>query len=368
MTQTKIHDLICLWCGQETTGYKSVDTEEHIFPEAIGGKRTLYIGAVCKDCQKDLCFLDNSLKKEHPSMMDSYQADIGIKGKKTSNKERKERRLKEKIEIQGIRETSSTKIRRTNGNIDFVNVNYAITSETFIRSLHKCMANVLCDIYGSVKVRKNYIDLINFVKHGGDVRPWSYALSSPFPLNRPLISEPQLISRYSFEINDKTNEVISFIHTSGIWIVASSPFLLNPNMIDKLSSLISKQLEHIKEPTSNKPLTDYYSFEWHKEKRNYFGKMKFLWVVKGIDGKPNDNFFYILTMCKSCGQINPTMLSIPRNMLLEEKYNSGIFDLNMNTWNSFKKGIPLKLVEYVKNLNVKNCKIECQLQLFSLTV
>ena len=359
MGHIKNHDLICLWCGQKTTGIKSVDTEEHIFPEAIGGKKTLYIGAVCKSCQENLCNLDNSLKKEHPSMMDSYQADENIKGKKTSNKERKERRLREKIEIQGIGETGSTKIRRANGNIDFINVNYAITSETFIRSLHKCIANILCDIYGSIEVRKKYIDLLDFVKEGGDIRPWSYALSSPFPLKRPLISEPRLINHYSIKTNNKTHEVISFIHTSGVWIVGSSPFLLNPSIIENFSSLIIKQLEHIKDPISKKPLTDFFCFEWHKEKRDYFGKLKFLWVVKEIVGKTNDDFFYILTMCKSCGQINPTMLSVPRNKLLEDKYKSGAFDLNMNTWNYTEKGIPLKLVEYIKNMNIRNCKIEC---------
>lgn len=113
LVNSKKSNLICLWCGEKTSGVKKIDGREHIFPEAIGGKKTLYVGAVCENCNnKKLSFLDNALKKEHPAMMDSYQVDDGIKGKKASGKNAKEkiaRRIKEKTDIQGIGEASSTR-------------------------------------------------------------------------------------------------------------------------------------------------------------------------------------------------------------------------------------------------------------------
>lgn len=38
-TGDKKSDQICLWCGEKTSGVKKSDGREHIFPEAIGGKK-----------------------------------------------------------------------------------------------------------------------------------------------------------------------------------------------------------------------------------------------------------------------------------------------------------------------------------------
>lgn len=67
---------ICLWCGKLTVGDT---TREHIFPKAIGGKKTLAVGSVCRDCNQKFgemkYGLDNFLKKEHPAMMRAIQVD-----------------------------------------------------------------------------------------------------------------------------------------------------------------------------------------------------------------------------------------------------------------------------------------------------
>jgi len=36
LIKTENSNLICMWCGKDTTGDK---TREHIFPECIGGKK-----------------------------------------------------------------------------------------------------------------------------------------------------------------------------------------------------------------------------------------------------------------------------------------------------------------------------------------
>ena len=231
-TNTENSNPFCLWCGRSTL--RNTD-REHIFPEAIGGKDKLAAHFVCKKCNHELSFLDEALKREHPAMLEAFQADRNIKGK-IRDKEDKIRKEKERTNISGKFEASSTNITRdNNGNINYLNASLIVTSEYFVRSLHKCVANILCNSYGSDYVRKNYPKLLDFVKNGGDVHPWSYAVSYPNLFIRPLIGEPRVLNCCSIKVNNKTHEVISFIHTSGIWVVGSSPFLLNPNLIEKFS-------------------------------------------------------------------------------------------------------------------------------------
>jgi hypothetical protein len=94
--QKRESDLMCIWSGGETTGDKSIDGQEHIFPESIGGKDTLPIGDVSEEWNNRLSCLDKVLKKGHPAMKLAYQKDPSIKGKKrvikASNKEGRKKR------------------------------------------------------------------------------------------------------------------------------------------------------------------------------------------------------------------------------------------------------------------------------------
>jgi hypothetical protein len=262
---------ICLWCGKSTEGEKSV---EHVFPKSIGGKETLPLGSVHKKCSDDLDS-DRFLKKGHLAMMDAFQVDSQISGYRRKGKN-KERKQKERIAIKGIGEAEHTKINRKNHDVYLINPNFIVTSKEFVRALHKCLANVLCYNYGSKTTRENYKELLKFVKDGGDVRPWSYAISYPNPVlpHRPLISEPKTLV---FLINGEITNVICFIHTSGIWLVGSHPFSLNPKVIEDVSELIMQALKHIKEPNTQKPITDFFGFNYES---NTIGKLKFLWIVK----------------------------------------------------------------------------------------
>lgn len=223
---------------------------------------------------------------------------------------------------------------------------------------------------------------MNFVKNGGDVHPWSYAVSHPVLFDRCLIGEPRVVNRLSIKVNNKPHEVISFIHTSGIWIVGSSPFLLNPSLIEKISDSIIKQLAPKKEPISKKPMTDFFGFEWDKEKRSSIGELKFLWVVKEIEGNPNDDFLYLLTRCKVCGQTNPTGIVLPRDTIYRGNVNKAIH-YSQNTWNHYiindlvklglriekwddenlkkymNQGISIPQENDVKSMKIKDCKTKC---------
>ena len=159
-----------------------------------------------------------------------------------------------------------------------MNANFIVTSENFVRALHKCTLNVLCNNYGSAITRENYRDLLKFVNDGGDVRPWSYAVSFPNPFKRLLISEPK---PFLFKLNSENVNVVSFIHTSGIWITGSQPFLLNPIIIEAVSDIIAEKIAHIKEPDTKKSAIDFFGFNWDLSKdRVVIGKLRFLWIVK----------------------------------------------------------------------------------------
>jgi len=375
-------DLICLWCGKQTTGNKGIDGVEHIFPKAIGGSKVLPIGSVCKKCNNELGELDKFLKKEHPAMMDAFQVDPRIKGR-IRNKKDRERKEKEKLVINGIGKAQYTKIdRRTQPDIKFLNAEFIVTSETFVRALYKCAANILCDIYGSVATRERYKELLEFVRYGGDVRPWSYAISFPNPFNRLLASEPKY---FIFLVEDGSEDkyIVGFIHTSGIWIMGSHPFLVNSKIIEISSKLIIKKLGHLKESNTQKPITDFFGFGWGLEKnRTFIGRLKFLWVVKEIEGKPSNDFLYLLTRCRLCGQTNPTGIVLPREIIYTGNTNN-VIRYNKNTWNHYTledlkrlginvkkwnkkslgnymgQGIAIPNENNVKKLNVHNCKTIC---------
>jgi len=248
---------ICLWCGKSTKEEKSV---EHVFPKAIGGKITLQLGSVHKKCTDDLD-LDKFLKKGHLAMMDAFQVDPQIRGYRRKGED-KERKQKERITIKGIGQAEHTKISRENQDVYWTNPIFIVKSNEFVRALHKCIANVLCYDYGSKTTRDNYEELIKFVKEGGDVRPWSYAISYPNPFNRPLISEPKLLV---FSINEGFKNIISFIHTSGIWIVGSHPYSLNLKTIEDMSELIIQALRQKNEPKTQKPITDFFGFNYEPD-------------------------------------------------------------------------------------------------------
>jgi hypothetical protein len=243
------------------------------------------------------------------------------------------------------------------------------------------VANILCDKYGSYYVRNNFKELLQFVKHGGDTRPWSYALSYPHFFERLLISEPQLITKAEVIIDGKKHEAISFIHTSGIWIVGSSPSLLNSELIIKFSHSIEKHpLLSVVDPRLNKPLYECYGFKYSN--RANLGKLNFIWVVEEIIGKPNKNSLYLLTRCDVCGQTNPTGINLSRNIIYNGDRNKSVM-YPPNTWNEYtiddlrkvglvvekwekkslekymKQGLLIPKENDVKKLNIKSCKCQC---------
>lgn len=331
----KISKPICMWCGQGTSGNKD---EEHIFPECIGGKIKLRPTYVCKKCNEKLSLLDEALKREHFSMMRAFQIDRNIFGKH-KNSAHKKRKEKEKFDINGKFSAKDTRLINQGNNSNFINVSHVVTAPNFVRSLHKCAANILCNKYGPEYVRHNHKELLEFVKKGSGIRPWSYAVSYPHIFFNPLISQPQTILIKAIDQDNKSNLVISFAHTSGIWLLGTKPFLLNSDLITKCSDEIHDLLSGLVKIDNGKPITDFFGFDWLDGKRTLLGKLKFLWVIEEKAGKPNKNLLYLLTKCKVCGQTVPTGITLDREIIYKEKNPDPLVSrcvhYDKNTWNNY---------------------------------
>ena len=334
-----------MWCGKETTGIKKEDGVEHIFPEAIGGIDTLPIGDVCKECNNELSKIDKALKIGSLAMMHAYQTDTRIKGKKTSDIERRQRRLKEKTHIEGI---SGAQIKRNpQGHwTEIRNGSFLRNTDSFSRALHKCIANVICYHEGSKFVRKNCKELLEFVKNGGDVRPWSCAVSYPYILNRALSVIPHAMKLLT--IKNKNNEIVAlivcFVHTSGIWLAGSQPFLLSKQKIEMLSDALVNNTPEVKrvEKKYDTKITDLFGETSIVGIKNFIGKLNFIWIIKEIEGTKNpDDSFYLLAKCKLCNQTNPTGIIISKKTVFKGD-NSNRISYEKNSWNSYSKGDLIK--------------------------
>ena len=367
----KKSDLICMWCGRETTGEKH---KEHIFPKAIGGTKTLPAGDVCQNCNHELGNkVDKVLKFGHSAMMYAYQINPKIGRKR--NKEDRERKLKEKINIEGI---NGTKILRNNNSTSFINASFSKYSDLFSRALHKCIVNIICSEHGSNFVRKNCKELLEFVKNGGDDRAWSYAVSYSGLFSKLLI-EPTPIKYAVIKTGNTTKYIVSFIHTSGIWIVGSHPFLLNKEVINQFSESLIKDTSSIRqfEAQNKTKITDYFGTTAFLEERELLGELKFLWVIKEIEGKRNpEDSFYLLTKCRLCGQTNPTGIMIAKESVFNGDCNNEI-SYPENTWNYYSEEdmkrksaviqqsetknhiISIPIENDVKKMNIKNCQCRC---------
>ena len=233
-------------------------------------------------------------------------------------------------------------------------------------------------------VRAEYPELIEFVKNGGNIQQWSYALSAPTLFNHMIISAPLLLQKIKDE--NGIQIIHSFIHTSGIWLVGTKPNALNPHMIGHMSQAIFDELQHdrFKNSTNREPASNYFgSNAFIPDKRIAIGPLNFYWAKAEIEGKPSDKYLYILTKCSLCGQTNPTGFSLSRDVLHDENIHGGYASSTPNTWNNYiredlmkfgyeiekwdkesvlrylKQGISLSQKNDVKKMQIYDCKVKC---------
>jgi len=286
-----------MWSGDPTTGNRTIDGQEHVFPSSIGGKSKLPVGDVSEYWNQKLSRLDRVLKRDNPNIKLAYQRDPFMPGKRPGDKRKKDRRNQEKKEIYST-DYSACITRDDQGNSHMLNESFEYFNDDFSRAIHKCVANVICYEKGSIYVRDNHIELINFVKNEGvdSSRSWSYAASFANPFS-PLCIRPNLIKlALSFNQYLKKECIwVCFAHTSGIWLAASQPNAMSKEIIANFSNSI-RDHHRIKEIIKTEAdITNYFGWNW-KKGRELIGELGFLWVKKQIEGKPNqEDSFYLLT-------------------------------------------------------------------------
>jgi len=355
-----------MWSGVETTGDKNIDSSEHIFPESIGGRDTLPVGDVSKEWNIELSKLDRVLRYGHPAMMLAYQKDSSIKGKTPKGKKEKrdkirKRREDEKTLITGDNGKAIVKTEQETGNTTLTNVSFDFNDE-FSRAIHKCVANVICNEYGSKYVRRNFPELLDFVKNGTNPHSWPYAVSFANPFQN-LFCQPKCLKLGYFSVTGRKENlltVIAFIHSSGIWMAAAKPHHVNKEIIEKFSEGILKDNTPLVQKVQNQgyDFRRLYSMNWvGAGVREYIGELKFLWVKKQIQGKPNpEDAFYLLTKCRLCGQINPTGFMVAKETALTQEpvpmvisVDSMLFDMEPQNMVSEANGKRMRFVRMPKN-------------------
>ena len=147
--------LICVYCGVKTMGDEDL---EHIIPESLGSKDTLYPGAVCKKCNNRLGVNVESKMFKEP-LMASGQVATGAEGKRGKRNQigKHVSKSKDGVAIQGGISGKDNEFQMS-------------------RTIAKAGVNILTHYFGSSFTRDKYPELINYVlqpKSKQDI--WPYA-------------------------------------------------------------------------------------------------------------------------------------------------------------------------------------------------
>lgn len=351
-------DCVCLYCGSTATTDK-YDTEkepanhrEHIFPYSMGGKETLELGDVCNKCNNELSAVDRAFKHNNIMAASAWQADPNKKGRARSSKDR-QRHKKEKTTMT-LANGSSEVISIPRGGACFRNSNHANYDDMFVRAIHKCVSNTLCKHFGTKSTRLYYPELIDFVNTGSNPHSWSYAASYQV-FHRYIISPlhyqlwtveimpdiPELLPLHGKEPPKIPEEgfipyAVSFIDTSGIYLVGTMPGILSKPSISSVSRTLYERVKRELRgsgSSDDKPLWTFNSSVMTRG-RSTIGDLNFLWIKKQIapSTDPSDRL-RVLVNCKICGQTNPTGHDVDRRTVNTKMSGQLSYILRAKSWN-----------------------------------
>ena len=386
----------CIWCELETTTDKELVSnkikyanKEHIFPESVGGKSYLEIGKVCQDCNKRLgVTVDKYLKTENYMMLKQYQDSSIITGKpvgKVRDNKDKERKIKEIQNISGY--GGGFKIERfedNSHNFSLTNLPGGIDGDhiynnKFSKALHKCAVNVLLDKYDYEFMKSNFGELINFVndQNNQEYHRWSYGICYSKIFSMVHFSPYCLL-----HIIEHIPKAVVLIFPCGIFIVSTEPNFMNKKLLkftgDNIPAPVRKDWEE-----KGLNFFDHYTSDFTDFPKTFGERVKFTFVNKEIAGRTNpDDRFYLLTKCKACGQTNPTIIMLGKEIILNGDYQHTTGG-HSNSWNKLlikdlsKRGLVIEKCdkEFLQNIidqgviypiendvtkmNISNCTVKC---------
>jgi hypothetical protein len=333
----------CIWCDHETTSDESTATDqvryankEHIFPEAVGGKRCLPQGLVCKQCNDDLGKdVDQYLKVSDISMMHQYQIVDGIPGK-SRGKEDRLRKLAQKEEINHY--TSGTMIKRSQeeSSIDFVNAEFYLYDEKLSRALHKCLINSIVDMQKLEKLPEALQAIKNYVISGeGQETGWALGLAYA-----------NVFRRYDFEpfcdtlfLDAAGNVVAGVLVFPSLLAIAGCA----PNTITKEFLWINARklykTKHQTQPSTEGALDLISYFKGHgfseiSDRKSVHQKMHMILVRNHKRGHPIPGKLQCLARCVYCGQVNSTGVVYEKAQILQQSNHN--YGGSKNDWNAYE--------------------------------
>jgi HNH endonuclease len=212
-----VQDLFCVYCKNTTTPSENL---EHIIPESLGNKQTLYRGAVCNKCnQKFGEKVDSDILKE--PLIALGQVATKSEGKK------------------GVRDQIGKFVKRTGENeVALSGGNSGKSNEYYVsRALAKCAVNILTHFFGSNIISKNQAELISYVnapKSRNDI--WTFAALYTFNTK---ISIAFWLRK--LELEGQEILVVMFSCSSGLFAI---PHNRDINGLSKeLMKMINKEVE-----------------------------------------------------------------------------------------------------------------------------
>lgn len=386
----------CIWCNVETTTNKNLVSnkvkyanKEHIFPEAVGGKKCLETGKVCEDCNRRLGDeVDQYLKTQNFMMLKQYQDSSSIIGKpvgKVRGKEDRKRKIEEIKKISGY--GGGVKIQRCEENsnsLNFTNLpdgsggDYTY-NDKFSKALHKCAINILYGEYDYIFMKAKFSNLIDFVnnENNQEYHSWSYGVCYS-KLFSTVHFEPFCLQQIKIK---NIPQVVVLIFPCGIFIVCTKPNFMNIELLKFVGDNMP-EMRHWNDEGLN--FFNHYTFTFSDQRKTFGKQIKFTLIKKEIVGhaNPDNDFFYLLTKCKTCGQINPTGITLGRDTILNGNQSQKIGG-NRNSWNKLSikdlqkqgliiekwdkeslqnvisQGVSYPIENDISKMNIANCEVKC---------
>lgn len=330
----------CIWCGHETTTDKSAATDkvryankEHIFPEAVGGKRCLPQGLVCKQCNDDLGRdVDQYLKTSDISMMHQYQIVDGIPGK-SRGKEDRLRKLAQKEEIQHYR--TGTEIKRSQEATSILNAGFYIYDDKFSRALHKCLVNSLVDETKMSALSATLQPLKNYVTTGQSENDgWAIGLAYA-----------NMFGRYDFEpfcdslVLDFKGSVVAgiLIFPSLLAIVGCTANAITKEFLLLASAQLYKKYRAKASIGCDLDVNSYFmgtGFFEMSGRKSVNNKINIVLVKKHKQAVPVRGKLQRLVKCAYCDQVNPTGVEYEKAEVLQQSSHN--YGGSKNDWNVYE--------------------------------
>ncbi len=332
----------CIWCNHETTADKYSATEkvryannEHIFPEAVGGRRCLPKGLVCEVCNRELGEeVDQYLKVGDVSMMHQFQIIDRIPGK-NRGKEDRLRKLAQKVEIQHYSGGTTIKRSPDNAITQFINPGFYLYDEKFVRALHKCLVNCIADKHLIYAHSDALRPLKKFVAKGEGVElGWAVGLAYA-----------NVFGRHDFEpfcdslMLDVAGNAVAgvLVFPSLLAVVGCIPETITKEFLWMTSRHLHKKFQSILSSGAAWNPNVYFMGDGFLEmsgRKSVYKKMQMILVRREIQGVPIPGRLQLLACCIYCGQINPTGMEYRKAEVLQQSNHH--HGCSKNDWNAYE--------------------------------